>query len=158
MIFQGQEFLSWDPFNPPNPLDWSHLKTFGGIVQLYSDLIKLRRNWYNSTRGLNGQGTNVFHVNNTNKVIAFHRWDQGGPGDDVVVVLNFGNQGYPSYSIGLPQGGHWQVRFNSDASNYDPSFSNWFSYGTDASGGPQDNLPFSGNVGLGPYSAIILTQ
>jgi hypothetical protein len=32
---------------------------------------------------------NVLHVNPDAKVIAFHRWADGGPGDDVVLVANF---------------------------------------------------------------------
>jgi hypothetical protein len=27
-----------------------------------------------------------------------------------------------------------------------------------AEGGPYDSMPFSGNIGVGPYSAVILTQ
>jgi 1,4-alpha-glucan branching enzyme len=158
MLFMGQEFLSWGYFDPNQPLDWSHANTFSGIVQLYRDLIHLRRNWFNNTRGLRGQNTHVHHHNNTDKVIAFHRWDQGGNGDDVIVVLNFGNRGYQNYPIGFPRSGHWQIRFNSDWNGYDAGFENWFSYGTDANGPPQDNMPTSGNVGLGRYSAIILSQ
>jgi len=41
----------------------------------------------------------VFHVNDAGKVVAFHRWDRGGMGDDVVVVINMANQSYGSYSL-----------------------------------------------------------
>ena len=159
MIFMGQEFLEDGWFhNDPQELDWSKATTHAGIVHLYRDLIHLRRNWFNNTRGLRGQHTNVVHVNKAGKVIAFHRWDQGGAGDDVVVVLNFANQSYGSYTIGFPRSGRWRVRFNSDSNAYSPDFGNWTSYDTDANGGPYDNMPLSGNIGLGPYSAIILSQ
>jgi 1,4-alpha-glucan branching enzyme len=158
MLFMGQEFLSWGYFDPDQPLDWSHADTFAGIVQLYRDLIHLRRNWFNTTRGLRGQNIHVHHLNNTDKVIAFHRWDQGGNSDDVIVVANFANRGYQQYAIGFPRSGHWLVRFNSDWNGYDASFGNWLSYGTDANGPAQDLMPTSGNVGLGPYSMIILSQ
>jgi 1,4-alpha-glucan branching enzyme len=159
MIFMGQEFLEDGWFrNEPRELDWSKATTYAGILQLYRDLIRLRRNWFNTTRGLRGQHTNVFHTNNDAKVLAFHRWDQGGTGDDVVVVLNFANQGYPSYTIGLPRTGRWRVRFNSDWDGYSGDFGNWSSYDTEAASIPLDNLPFSGSVGLGPYTAIILSQ
>ena len=95
MIFQGQEILEWIPFGDQR-MDWNKYDRFRGIYHLYRDLIRLRRNWFNNTRGLRGQHVNVFHVSHDDKVIAFHRWDQGGPGDDVVVVLNFGNRAYPS--------------------------------------------------------------
>jgi 1,4-alpha-glucan branching enzyme len=37
-------------------------------------------------QSLRRQGIDVHHFNNTDKVIAFHRWKNGGPGDDVVIV------------------------------------------------------------------------
>jgi 1,4-alpha-glucan branching enzyme len=159
MLFMGQEFLENGWFhNDPLELDWSKASTNAGIVRLYGDLIHLRRNWFNNTRGLQGQSTNVFHVNDAAKVLAFHRWDRGGNGDDVIVVLNFANQAYRSYTIGLPRGGRWRVRFNSDWNGYSPDFGNWFSYDTDANSTPCDHMPFGGNVGLGPYTAIVLSQ
>jgi 1,4-alpha-glucan branching enzyme len=158
MIFMGQEFLCGGWFNDDQPLDWSNAANFPGITQLYRDLMHLRRNWFNNTRGLRGQNVNVHHVNEANKVIGFHRWDQGGNGDDVVVVVNFGNQSYPNYSLGFPRGGLWRVRFSSDWNGYDPAFSNWYSYDTQANSGSMDNMNFVANVGLGPYTAIILSQ
>lgn len=38
---------------------------------------------------LYGQFTQVYHLHDERKVIAFHRWDKGGSADDVVVVANF---------------------------------------------------------------------
>ncbi|HLX44684.1 MAG TPA: alpha-amylase family glycosyl hydrolase [Bryobacteraceae bacterium] len=158
MIFMGQEFLCPGWFNDDQPLDWSNAAKFPGITQLYRDLIRLRRNWFNNTRGLRGQNVNVHHVNSSGKVIGFHRWDQGGNGDDVVVVLNFGNQGYANYALGFPRDGAWRVRFNSDWNGYDASFGSWSSYDTQANGAPMDTMPASANVGLGPYTALILSQ
>jgi len=158
MIFMGQEFLCPGWFNDDQELDWSAAANFPGIIQLYRDLIRLRRNWFNNSRGLRGQNVNVHHVNPSNKVIGFHRWDQGGSGDDVVVVLNFGNQGYANYALGFPRAGVWRVRFNSDWSGYDANFGNWFGYDTAADGPPMNDMPFSANVGLGPYTALVLSQ
>jgi 1,4-alpha-glucan branching enzyme len=159
MLFQGQEFLDMHPFlQLATPPDWTNVSTYAGILALYRDLIHLRRNWFDTTRGLRGEGLNVHHVNNTDKVMAFHRWDAGGAGDDVVVVLNFANRGYESYTVGLPRAGHWRVRLNSDWSGYDPGFADWPSYDIATAATPRDGLDFSGNVGLGPYTAIILSQ
>ena len=88
MIFMGQEFLTWGAWSDGEQLDWSNADRFPGIIDLYRDLIHLRRNWYNNTRGLRGQNINVYHVNDTDKVFAFHRWENGGAGDDVVVIAN----------------------------------------------------------------------
>ncbi len=52
----------------------------------------------------------------------------------------------------------WQVRFNSDYQGYDESFGGHFSYHTAASPGAKDGMPYNGNVGIGPYSVIILSQ
>jgi 1,4-alpha-glucan branching enzyme len=158
MIFQGQEFLEDQWFHDDDPIDWSKRITFAGIFQLYRDLIRLRRNWFNTTRGLRGQGSLVCHVNHWDKVIAFHRWEHGGPRDDVLVVANFGNRSYSGYALGFPRPGLWRVRFNSDWGGYDPEFGDHFSYDTQAGWGSRDGMPCQANVGLGAYSAIILSQ
>ena len=158
MIFQGQEFLEDGYFQDKVPLDWTRLQAFSGINLLYRDLIRLRRNWHNQTRGLRGQHINVHHVNNTDKVIAFHRWENGGLGDDVVVVANFADRSYGSYTLGMPRAGQWRVRFNSDWDGYSDDFGNHLSYDTTTSDGPMDNMPFQSNVGIGPYSLLILSQ
>ena len=159
LLFQGQEFLEQRPFvQSPPPLDWGDTSTYAGILQLYRDLIHLRRDWDGHSRGLRGEGLNVFHVNDTDKVIGYHRFDQGGPGDDVVVLANFANLGYAWYTIGLPRPGIWRVRLNSDWNGYDPSYGNWPSYDTQTAASPRDGLGFSASVGLGPYTVIILSQ
>jgi 1,4-alpha-glucan branching enzyme len=158
MIFQGQEFLEDQWFHDQDPVDWSKKQTYGGIFKMYRDLIRLRRNGDNNTRGLRGQHVHVHHVNNNDKVIAFHRWEHGGGGDDVVVVVNMGNQGYENYCIGFPRGGMWRVRFNSDSGDYDTDFGNHVSKDTWAHSGEKDGMPSNGSVGIGPYSVIILSQ
>jgi 1,4-alpha-glucan branching enzyme len=161
MIFQGQEFLEWSSWSDSGSLDWNKKDKFSGIWDLYQSLIRLRRNWFNNTRGLRGQYVNVYHVNNNDKVIAFHRWDNGGPGDDVVVVVNMADRSYDSYSIGFPRDGLWWVRFNSDWNGFSPDFGNRPGYNTNAfnsGAGDPDGMSFRGNVGIGPYSVLILSQ
>lgn len=158
MIFQGQEILEWIPFGDRNRIDWDKYDQFRGIHQLYSDLIHLRRNTSNNTRGLSGHNTHVFHVNDQDKLIAFHRWQNGGPGDDVIVIMNFANRSYNSYQLGFPKPGAWFVRFNSDWQGYSPDFSNWNGYHPVADWGQLHNLPCHANIGIGPYSTLILSQ
>jgi 1,4-alpha-glucan branching enzyme len=157
MICQGQEILTLSPFGA-GPIDWDNVDRFAGILQLYKDLAHLRRDWYDTTRGLRGPNLNVFHVNNDDKLVAFHRWDQGGPHDDVVVVLNFADRTYPSYTLGFPRDGLWRVRFNSDWSGYSPDYGNAPGFDTVAAGPGLHGLPFQANVGIGPYTALILSQ
>jgi 1,4-alpha-glucan branching enzyme len=158
MIFQGQEFLEDEYFRDSAPLDWEKLAAYPGIHALYRDLIRLRRNWFNQTRGLRGQHVNIHHVNNSDKVIAFHRWENGGRGDDVVIVANFANRAYDSYTLGFPRAGGWRVRFNSDWQGYSPDFDNQSGYDTSARDGARDGMQFHANVGIWPYSVLILSQ
>ena len=97
-------------------------------------------------------------MNNTAKVVAYHRWDQGGAGDDVVVVANFSNTAFSNYTIGLPHDGTWRVRFNSDWSGYDSAFDDHPTWDFLASAGSYDGMPHNGTLSLGPYTAVILSQ
>ena len=157
MLFQGQELLEWRTWTDQTPMDWAREHRFGGILNLYRDLIKLRRNRRGNTRGLQGRHVNVFHENEGAKVIAFHRWMDGGAGDDVVVVANFSGREYPGYNVGFPRAGTWWLRFNSDWRGYAGDYGN-VGYDTTAGCGPNQGMPFNGNVGLGRYSAIVLSQ
>ena len=121
-------------------------------------MIRLRRNWFNNTRGLRGQSVNAFHVNNNDKLIAFHRWDQGGAGDDVIVVCNFRNQQFNDYRIGLPRPGLWKVRFNSDWEGYSDDFGTLYSPDVSSDTIARDGLNHSGMLAIAPYSVLILSQ
>ena len=165
MLFMGQEFLEYRSFpnyggppgnfGDPQAIDWTRKDTYGGIWSLYRDLVQLRRNTNNNTRGLRGTNVHVLPVSADN-VLVYHRWDQGGGGDDVVVVCNFSNQSYRDYQIGLPRFGMWRVRFNSDSNFY--GFGNWPTFDTDASGSAINEMPYSANVSLGAYTCLILSQ
>ncbi|MCE9667807.1 alpha amylase C-terminal domain-containing protein [Myxococcus stipitatus] len=158
MLFQGQEFLEDGFFSDGDPLDWSKASTYGGITTLYRDLIRLRRNWFNNTRGLRGGNVNVHHVNNTNKVIAYHRYENGGGGDDVIVVANFSNTTFNNYNIGFPHPGTWHLRFNSDWNGYSSDFGNTPSASTTAYPGSKDGLLNNASFAIGPYSLLIFSQ
>jgi 1,4-alpha-glucan branching enzyme len=125
---------------------------------MYRDLIKLRLNQAGSTRGLYGQFTQVYHLNEDKKVLAFHRWDQGGPADDVVVIANFANEVQNEYTVGFPAGGHWKLRFNSDWHGYSELFEGHPSGDIDTAENSRDTLPFQATVSIAPYSALIYSQ
>jgi 1,4-alpha-glucan branching enzyme len=75
-----------------------------------------------------------------------------------VVLLNFANRAFDSYTIGVPRSGLWRVRLNSDWSGYDSTFGNHLSLDSVAGEGPYDGLPFSIQVGIGAYTAVIMSQ
>ena len=158
MLFMGQEFLEDGAWHDNVILDWNRASTYSGITALYRDLIHLRRNLSNNTRGLLGSNVNVFHINDSAKVVAYHRWYNGGVGDDVIILANFGNQNYTEYNIGMPRKGLWRVRFNSDWSGYDSEFGNWEVFDTYAYEGGMHNLACHASVRLGAYSIVILSQ
>ena len=89
MIFQGQELLEDRWFDDTVALDWSKASTHAGILRLHHDLIALRRDRRGRTRGLRGPGIAILRADDEAKMVAFHRWVDGGPGHDVVVVANF---------------------------------------------------------------------
>jgi 1,4-alpha-glucan branching enzyme len=162
MIFQGQEMLETRAFtfNTPANIDFTRATNakFKGIVGMYHDLIALRLNSAGRTVGLTGQHLNVFHVDNGNKTLAYHRWENGGAGDDVVVVANFSNSPQKDLNIGFPRGGMWHVLFNSGAAAYDAGFTNGDSFDTMANSGDKDGMNFNANVSLGAYSLVIFSQ
>ena len=158
MIFEGQELLEDRWFQDKEPIDWSRVQDEHGILGMYRDLIALRRNLTGMTRGLCGQNIHIFHFDEKDKVLAFHRWDKGGPADSVVVVVNMTNHYYDGYIIGFPRSGWWKTRFNSDSYNYDPTFANHPTPDVEAHPEEFDGLPCSGTIGIGPYTVVVFSQ
>lgn len=158
MLFQGQEFLADRWFEDQEPLNWQRAAAHGGILDMYRELIRLRRNLDGKTGGLCGQNLQVHHVHNENKLIAFHRWQEGSAGDSVIVVANMANTSREGYRIGLPAAGEWQVRFNSDWQGYDEKFGAVTTTTVSAEEGDYDGMTHNGAVNIGPYSVVILSQ
>lgn len=158
MIFEGQELLEDRWFQDKVPIDWSRTEGENGILSMYRDLISLRRNLSGVTRGLCGQDIHVYHSNEETKLIAFHRWDKQGPTDSAVVVVNMTNENRDGYVIGFPRAGLWKTRFNSDSYNYGPNFYNHPTPDVEAHEKGADGLPCSGEISIGPYTAVIFSQ
>lgn len=151
MLFQGHEFNEGGSFNDWEVLDWEQAEKLKSLVQAHKHLIALRKNSYKNTRGLTGQSIKILHMDNNNQVLAYHRWMDGGAGDDVIVVINFSNHTLKDYSLPLPIGGEWTVRFNSS----------WKGYGSDFKEVDIDTVNVADGTGvveLAPYSALILSQ
>ncbi len=162
MLFQGQEFAAGGWFDDRFRLSWDTASVNQGVVRFYRDLIRLRRNGGGQTAGLRGRHTNVYHVDNEAKILAYHRWREGGPGDDVVVVANFANRTVRDCRIGFPRGGAWRIRLNSDWRLYGagggktslPDVAAGPAAGADSSAG----LAYEGRLTLPPYTLLILSQ
>ncbi len=158
LLFQGQEFLEDEWFRDDVTLDWSRKTTYAGIFKLYQDLVALRKNATGVTRGLSGFSTNVFHVNNTDKLIAYHRWQEGGELDDTIIVANFSATPRLNYRIGMPRSGLWKCRFNSDWTGYGADYANTLCLTTSTSPTPWDGHAQSALVSVGAYSVTMFSQ
>ncbi len=152
MLLQGSEFLQNGAFNDWEALDWDNIERYTGIVTAHQHLIDLRTNTHRNTGGLIGQHTSVFHQDDHNNVIAFHRWDKGGSGDDVLVIANCSGQLFEQYQLTLPLAGSWVVRFNSS----------WRGYSNDFKEIPLDIITTNdqaiATLSLPPYAVLIVSQ
>jgi len=151
MLLQGQEFMEGGAFNDWQALNWDKATAHAGIVEAYKHLIALGKDIHGVTAGLRGQNFNLMHVDENNKVMAYHRWKAGGPKDDVVVVINFSKHLHQEYVLSLPRDGIWTARFNSTWEGYASDFKNIIVPDVTVSEG-------SGTLVLPPSSAIILSQ
>ncbi|WP_436530190.1 alpha amylase C-terminal domain-containing protein [Actinoplanes sp. HUAS TT8] len=125
MIFMGQEFLEdklWSdsPGRTDRLIWWDgalggdpHMADF---LRFSRDLIRMRR----ALPALRGGAVSIISVDETNRVVAFHRWVPG-VGEDVVVVLTFSESTLHDYRLGLPRPGRWREAFNSDYYDHFPN-------------------------------------
>jgi 1,4-alpha-glucan branching enzyme len=158
MLFQGQEFMEDGWFDDRDVLDWEKARTFKGIRMAFRDLIHLRRNLGGCTRGLAGPNIDVFHQNHDAKVIAWNRWQDGGPRDSTVVVMNLTAQHHDFYEITLPATGEWKVRFNADWTGYSEDFDDTELVAVEGRGDVIGHPAPLGGLALPPYALVILSQ
>ncbi|MBP5786971.1 MAG: alpha amylase C-terminal domain-containing protein, partial [Kiritimatiellae bacterium] len=119
MLFMGSEYNEdWD-FSNDHSLRWTGLaEENAGIVQMYADLIALRRNAKGVTGALRETGNAAYTVlNNDGKVVAVAR------GGGLLLVFNWSAAAYQPYdTLKFPVKGTWHCLYNSDSRAYDPSF------------------------------------
>lgn len=152
MLLQGGEFMQEGNFNDWQMLEWERTTKFAGIVLAHQHLINLRVNRYGNTTGLTGQFVNVFHDDPANSVIAYHRWHEGGPKDDVLVIANASDQRFDAYELTFPLAGEWHVRFNSSWKGYSQDFNETKAHIITTDDEGVATLP------LADYNVIILSQ
>jgi 1,4-alpha-glucan branching enzyme len=162
-LFMGQEFLEdkqWDtPANGPNLIWWGGLDNgtdpaMVNHLRFTRDLIRLRWN----QPALRGDNVNAFHVDDGNRVIAYHRWLEG-TGQDVIVVGTLAEANWYNYAVGFPSAGGWTEVFNSDV------YDNWVnptvagnSGGVVASGPPMHGFPTSACLAIPANGVVIFAR
>ena len=158
MLFQGQEFLQGEWFQDTVPLDWDLSENHRGIVRLYRDLIRLRLDQTGVTEGLTGRHTAMTRVDDDQKLVAFRRWQEGGAGDDVMVVANFAHEPREGYRIGFPGTGRWRLRLNTDWKGYSEEFGDFPSHDIEAVDEAYDEMSAAGDISIGSYSVLIYSK
>ncbi|MGA7933199.1 MAG: alpha-amylase family glycosyl hydrolase [Kovacikia sp.] len=84
------------------------------LFRFYQDLIRLRR----EHSGLRSRNIEIIHVHNTNRVIAFRRWDDQ---EEFLIIASLNNHPFTEgYTVRHPSLGDrtWKEIFNSDAEPY----------------------------------------
>jgi 1,4-alpha-glucan branching enzyme len=162
-LFMGQEFLEekqWDtPPDSPNLLGWQGLQAGAdpamiNHLRFTRDLIRLRWN----QPALRGDNVNPFHVDDLNRVIAFHRWLEG-TGQDVIVAATLSESTWYGYAVGFPFAGQWKEIFNSDV------YDNWVNPivagnagGIVASGPALHGFPASASIVIPANGFVVFAQ
>jgi 1,4-alpha-glucan branching enzyme len=156
MLFQGQDILATGTFaNPPAPLA---PPTTAGLAMraFYKDMIRLRRNLDGGSGSLADPSVAILHRNDSAKVIAYRRY--GPANEDVIVIANFRNKAFPTYNIGVPSGGAWKVRLDTDWTKYGADFGGGETGTLQAAATPYGGYPYELTTALGAYSAVVLTR
>ncbi len=120
LLFMGSEFGQGREWNHAQSLDW-HLLDYplhGGLMQLVGDLNRL----YQEEPAMHELDTDpqgfewIDCSDGDNSVLVYLRLDRQR--DVVLVVLNYTPVVREGYRIGVPRGGRWNERINTDASVY----------------------------------------
>ena len=158
MMFQGQEFLQGGWFDDTAPLDWELNDEFRGIVRLWRDLIALRLDRGTYSRGLAGRDVEVLHVDHDAKTVVFLRRDGGGEGE-VLVAMNFAARPVEDLVVGLPEGGPWHLRVDTDWEGYSADFEGRTAIVDLRPEATQhDGRPARARLAIGGYTALIYTR
>jgi 1,4-alpha-glucan branching enzyme len=170
MLFMGEEFLE-DKLWSDNPHRRDLLIWWAGVAGLDQAMIDHHR-WTRdlirtrlSQAALRSDTIDVYHTDDTNRVIAFHRWacdsaKQHGSQDAVVVAsLSETTFDHGGYQLGLPRSGDWAEILNSDAYDH---FPNPDTKGNDghvtASGPPMHGQPSSAGLTLPANAVLVLAR
>jgi 1,4-alpha-glucan branching enzyme len=160
LLFMGGEFAQGREWNHNESLDWHLLDVdwHRGVQSLVRDLNRLYREIPALHRfDCSGEGFEWIDATDTaQSALSFIR--KGAPGEStVLVVCNFTPVPRLGYQIGVPDGGWWTERINTDALDYGGS-------GMGNSGGakadplPAHGRPFSLHVTLPPLSTTIFVH
>ncbi len=159
LLFMGGEFAQEREWNHDRSLDWHLLAQpeHRGVQELVRDLNRL----YRSTPALHQldcepSGFQWIEASDADQsVLAFLRKGEAGS-PPAIIVCNFTPVVRYNYRVGVPVGGGWEERMNTDAANYGGS--NLGNSGcVDAADNPSHGQPYSLSLTLPPLATLVLT-
>jgi 1,4-alpha-glucan branching enzyme len=158
LLFMGGEFGQESEWNHDQSLDWHLLADapHRGVQALVRDLNKL----YRSTPSLHqldcepGGFDWIDAADAAQSVLSFIRYG-GSEAAPVVVVCNFTPNVRHGFRLGVPRGGRWVERLNTDSAAYGGSNVGNLG-GVDAQEEPAHGRPFSVELSLPPLSTLVL--
>ncbi|MBV8343317.1 MAG: alpha amylase C-terminal domain-containing protein, partial [Gammaproteobacteria bacterium] len=158
LLFMGGEFAQCREWQHEESLEWHVLQypLHAGVQRWVSDLNRL----YRSTAALHEQdfssaGFQWIDCDEADvSVISFLRFAVSGA--PVLVACNFTPVPREAYRVGVPRGGVWRERLNSDAADYGGSGLGNLGAVT-AVAAPARGLPHSLSVRLPPLAVVVLT-
>jgi 1,4-alpha-glucan branching enzyme len=157
LVFMGTELAPVSEWSHDHPLDWRLAEDplRAGLARCMADLGALYRGepclW---RRDHDADGFAWIDCGDReHSVLAYLRFDGAR---HVAVVLNLTPAPHPEYRIGVPAGGSYRIRLDTDAGHYGGS---GFAAGQDwirAEALPWHGLPFSLRLRLPPLAALVL--
>lgn len=159
LIFMGGEFAQAGEWNHDRSLDWHLLESpeHSGMQRLVRDLNTMYRE-IPALHQLDCDPAGFEWVDTSNveqSVIAFLRKDRDGR--PVLIVSNFTPMPRHDYRIGVPSGGKWVERLNTDAEIYGGSNVGNLG-GKEAEEHSVHGRPYSVSLTLPPLATIVLVQ
>jgi 1,4-alpha-glucan branching enzyme len=163
MFFMGQEFLEdklWsdDPNRADHFIAWEGLedpdRTMADFHRFSRDLVWLRR----TQPALRAGSVNAYHLDPSNRVLAFHRWIPG-EGRDLVIVTSLAESTANGYGLGFPLPGRWTEVFNSDFYDHFPNPWVQGNNGTAVAQSPaMHGLPSSASITIPANSVLVFAR
>ncbi|MDR2213937.1 MAG: 1,4-alpha-glucan branching protein GlgB [Pseudomonadales bacterium] len=120
LLFMGDEFAQRDEWRHNYSLDW-HLVQYAphqGMQRLVRDLNHLYRQPALHELDASGEGFEWVEANDQAHSIFIYRRKGRVPGDEALVILNFTPTPHHALRVGVPRGGWYQERLNTDAREY----------------------------------------
>ena len=158
LLFMGGEFGQWSEWGHEESLQWHLLEhaPHAGLCKWVKDLNRM----YRSTpalheRDFSAEGFEWIDCDNADDSVIVYLRRGRQPADWVLVACNFTPVPRTGYRVGVPLGGRWLERLNSDAPEYGGSGCGNLG-GVEATSAPSHGRAYSVSLHLPPLAVIVL--